>query len=86
MSSAAPHRPLAFPPHAMRLVGLGPRQYAVAQRLALPCYLALRCLVVFMRWLRRFLHAVHVQIRDDRYLLGLQLNNLEVPAGSESAR
>ena len=71
-----------FPTHAdgtPKLVELSPVQYAAARRLALPCYLALRCCLVAGRFAAKAFGRLHDQIRDDRYLLGLRLNNLHQP-------
>mmetsp|Transcript_5123 Transcript_5123/g.6281 ORF Transcript_5123/g.6281 Transcript_5123/m.6281 type:complete len:421 (-) Transcript_5123:450-1712(-) len=48
---------------------------AWAARLALPVYLMFKSLLLMVRAMRRALIALHDKIRDDRYLLGVQLHN-----------
>jgi len=49
---------------------------ARAKRFALPGYLGVKALLAMARAAYRSLSAAHDAIRDERYLLGVRLNNL----------
>jgi hypothetical protein len=65
------HRTLRAPRPA-RLLAV-----ARAKRLALPFYLALRLVLASVRLIGQKLDGAHARIRDERYLRGLELRNLD---------